>query len=377
MTVTRLRLAPAAYVGLLCGIIACAGVPKVRVDHLSPVRDRATDETITSDLQVLDAWQARADALARSGSPNAAAIAAARGWVQLARDAYERNDRSTVPDTALANAVRLIEAIERGGNPSVVAGMSNMGPMPDRVRTLSSELAAFAAADGQATSLPEFGATQVLLARASHAFLRGPACVDGDPAEGAAASLARLRAESDRRRTLTEQARQAPIPPPTPTERVPVTPAEPPHGMPARCHEIELPATVHFALDRYDLSAATRGVLDGLASKLAENSDVVVTLDGNTDPRASDEYNDKLSEHRASAVRAYLISKGVDGSRLDLVASGEHTPTVPGSTARDHARNRRVEMRYRSSSGCAIRVIDQSADLQLERQRPPVPEKED
>lgn len=377
MIVIPTRLAWGARAILLATLAACAGLPASNTDRLSPVRDRVTDETIASDLRVLDAWQARADALARGGpdNPNAAAVEAARAWVRLARDAYERNDRSASPDTALARAVQLVEAIERGGQPSFTPAVLGAAAS-DRARTASSELAALVASDGNASRIPEFGATQVLLARASHPFLRAPGCVDADPAELAAASVARLRDEAARRRSLTEQARQTPIPSPTPAERVPVTPTEPPNGMPARCREVELPATVHFALDRHELSAATRTVLDGVAASLTDRGDVSVTLDGNTDARASDAYNEALSQRRANAVRDYLMTKGIDGSRLDVAVSGEQRPTVMGTSALDHARNRRVEMRYRSATGCGIRVVEQSQDLQLEPRRQPPREKD-
>ncbi|MFN8582296.1 MAG: OmpA family protein [Gemmatimonadaceae bacterium] len=369
-SIMRARCGALAIPALLCG--GCATIPAPATDHLTAVRDRVTDEAVAQDWRVLEAWTARADVLSRRGpwQPHAAAVAAAAAWLALARDAYGRNDRSALPDSALARAVALIEAVERGGAvpsldvPLTLAGMST------RDRAVADETSALAHRDSIVSEIPEFGRLTPMLARASHPFLHAPACAAADTTS-AAALLERVKDEAARRRRLSEQARQTPVPEPTPVERVPVVPQEPPTGMPPRCTELELPATVHFALDRSDLALTTRRVLDAVAAALISHADIHVTVVGHTDPRANDAYNAALSTRRATRVRDYLASQGIAAERITVEASGEGQPTAIGTTAREHAVNRRVEFRYEAASGCAVRLVDQLDDLQLERPRRP------
>ncbi|MBK6635569.1 MAG: OmpA family protein [Chitinophagaceae bacterium] len=71
-------------------------------------------------------------------------------------------------------------------------------------------------------------------------------------------------------------------------------------------------------------------------------------MDGHTDSQGKDEYNQTLSEERAASVRAYLVSKGIDESRLSSAGYGETTPVADNKTAAGRAKNRRVEMTLRN-----------------------------
>ena len=117
------------------------------------------------------------------------------------------------------------------------------------------------------------------------------------------------------------------------------------------------------------LSSATREVLDRAVAALAPFPGVRVRLAGHTDVRASEAYNQALSERRVNAVRDYLVARGVAVERLDTDARGEQQPLVNGATARDHARNRRVELRYVLCDGREIPLIEELSDLQLEAMR--------
>jgi outer membrane protein OmpA-like peptidoglycan-associated protein len=360
-------------IAVLAAPWACATVPHL-TGRLAPVRDRVTDEAIAADVAVFDGWQRRSEVLSSSsrGAANAAAVGAAQSWIAFARDAYDRNDRSARPDSALARAARLIESVESGRTPDALLVAGDLTGLPEQHQALATAMTTFSR-DEASGRIPEFGAARVLLARAANPILRGPVCTGEDPAAHAAALLAtaRERADAGRRQSLAEQARQrpTPIPTPTPNERVPVSPQEPP-SMPRRgCVVDELPATVHFALDRHLLSPESRSVLDLLAQKLTERADIALTLFGHTDPRATEVYNEGLSRRRAESVRDYLIAKGISASRLETQALGENSPAVSGTTPRDHALNRRVGMQYRSASGCDLRVVEQLRDLQLEQGR--------
>ncbi len=101
--------------------------------------------------------------------------------------------------------------------------------------------------------------------------------------------------------------------------------------------------TVRFATASYDLLPASYAELRELATLLAQRPELKLEIRGHTDSVGEDASNLKLSEQRASAVRDYLISQGVDGSRLSAKGYGETIPLASNDTAEGRAINRRVE----------------------------------
>lgn len=99
---------------------------------------------------------------------------------------------------------------------------------------------------------------------------------------------------------------------------------------------------VHFAFDKSDLNRKSRNVLNKNARLLKENPDLMVRIEGHTDEVGSKAYNRDLGMDRATAVRDYLVSKGVDRSQLRAVSRGESDPQVDVGEKRARA-NRRVE----------------------------------
>jgi OOP family OmpA-OmpF porin len=84
-----------------------------------------------------------------------------------------------------------------------------------------------------------------------------------------------------------------------------------------------------FAFDKSSLKAGSKPILDEVAEKIKQHTDIeLVMVTGHTDRIGSDAYNQKLSERRANTVKQYLVSQGVDASRLQAVGKGESEPVV-------------------------------------------------
>lgn len=107
---------------------------------------------------------------------------------------------------------------------------------------------------------------------------------------------------------------------------------------------------IHYDLDKYDIRPDAKPELDRLVQFLKDNPEVRVELSSHTNSRASNEYNQKLSQNRANAARAYVISQGISPSRIVSVGYGESrllnkcADGVPCSEE-EHQLNRRTEMK--------------------------------
>jgi OOP family OmpA-OmpF porin len=92
---------------------------------------------------------------------------------------------------------------------------------------------------------------------------------------------------------------------------------------------ITISAEKLFGFDKYKLQDEAKPVLDEVAAKLIAHPEFeLVIVAGHTDRIGSEDYNLKLSERRASAVKAYIVTKGIDSSRLKAVGKGESEPVV-------------------------------------------------
>lgn len=103
---------------------------------------------------------------------------------------------------------------------------------------------------------------------------------------------------------------------------------------------------VLFASDSATLSSHAQGYLNGIADMLIDGySETTLYLSAHTDSDSSDEYNQELSAKREAAVKSYLMTQGVEGSRLMSEHHGEAKPVADNSSAAGKAQNRRVEIR--------------------------------
>ena len=118
----------------------------------------------------------------------------------------------------------------------------------------------------------------------------------------------------------------------------------------ARGTVVSLPGDVTFDFDKATIRADAQGTLDSLAQLIQAGGEGQITIEGHTDSMGDDAYNKRLSEQRAEAVRAYLVTKGVAEGRVRTTGLGEQRPVAPNAAADgtdDEAgrqRNRRVEV---------------------------------
>ena len=139
-----------------------------------------------------------------------------------------------------------------------------------------------------------------------------------------------------------------------PVETVPegITPEEPADGTAINQEEVTNYAAmepaeygvedVFFGYDQYDLDDTTMGVLARNARIMKEHPEVIILVEGHCDERGTVQYNLGLGEKRAKAVRDYLVSLGVSGSRLRVTSYGESRPFALGSNEQAWAKNRRA-----------------------------------
>ena len=125
----------------------------------------------------------------------------------------------------------------------------------------------------------------------------------------------------------------------------PAAPAPAPVAPPvAQTQKVTYAADAFFDFDKSVLKPEGKAKLDDVASKVKNiNLEVIIAV-GHTDSIGSDAYNQKLSVRRAEAVKAYLVSKGIDKSRVYTEGKGEKQPVADNKTAAGRAKNRRVEI---------------------------------
>jgi len=124
---------------------------------------------------------------------------------------------------------------------------------------------------------------------------------------------------------------------------LPVPPPPPPPPPPPAAQKIILRG-VHFAFDKAVISDTDKAVLDDGAETLKANPKVTVNVNGYTDAKGTEPYNQRLSERRAAAVARYLEAKGVPASQLIPQGFGETNFVATNTTAEGRAQNRRVEL---------------------------------
>jgi OOP family OmpA-OmpF porin len=135
----------------------------------------------------------------------------------------------------------------------------------------------------------------------------------------------------------------APAPAPAPMPAPMVKPAPAPAPVPV-ASKVTYAADAFFDFDKSVLKPEGKAKLDDLAGKVKGiNLEVIIAV-GHTDSVGTDAYNQKLSVQRSEAVKAYLVSRGIEKSRVYTEGKGEKQPVADNKTAEGRAKNRRVEI---------------------------------
>jgi peptidoglycan-associated lipoprotein len=104
-----------------------------------------------------------------------------------------------------------------------------------------------------------------------------------------------------------------------------------------------LTAVIHFDLDKSNIRSDDMGLLDQKVAILQANPDLRLRVGGHCDERGSDEYNLALGNRRAQSAKQYLVSHGIDASRIETQSWGEERPAVDGHDEGAWSQNRRDE----------------------------------
>jgi OOP family OmpA-OmpF porin len=133
----------------------------------------------------------------------------------------------------------------------------------------------------------------------------------------------------------------APVAAPAP---VAAAPKAAPAPQPPAASKVTYAADAFFDFDKAVLKKEGKAKLDDLVQKVKGiNLEVIIAV-GHTDAIGADGYNQKLSVRRSEAVKAYLVSKGIEKNRVYTEGKGEKQPVADNKTKEGRAKNRRVEI---------------------------------
>jgi OmpA-OmpF porin, OOP family len=135
------------------------------------------------------------------------------------------------------------------------------------------------------------------------------------------------------------------VPGPAAPAAAPAAPAAP---APASVKQsITIQAEALFDFDKSVVKPDGKRDLDQAAAKMSGVDVEMVIATGHTDSIGTEAYNQKLSERRANAVKAYLVSKGVPASKITTLGKGETQPVATNKTKEGRAKNRRVDVEFK------------------------------
>jgi peptidoglycan-associated lipoprotein len=146
----------------------------------------------------------------------------------------------------------------------------------------------------------------------------------------------------------------AAVTPPPPTAAAPPAMAPPATAAPATPAPTARPAPkefaavpelkpIYFDFDKYDIRPGDAKVLDANAQWLKSNDSQLLLIEGHCDERGTNEYNLALGERRAKSTMNYLVSQGVQASRITIISYGEERPVCTQKNEECWSKNRRAQ----------------------------------
>jgi peptidoglycan-associated lipoprotein len=162
------------------------------------------------------------------------------------------------------------------------------------------------------------------------------------PATTAASAPAPTGAAATTGGTGGTAAAQPTTPPPAATA-APQTPATTARPQPKEFVAVADVKPIYFDFDKYDIRPADAKVLDSNAQWLKSNDQQLVLIEGHCDERGTNEYNLALGERRAKSAMNYLVSQGVQASRITIISYGEERPSCTQKTEECWSKNRRAQ----------------------------------
>ncbi|WP_066266380.1 OmpA family protein [Hydrogenophaga palleronii] len=276
---------------------------------------RSTDEAQRSDHRAMQSVQNRLAALQKDGRVAVTSYpwAKAQCWLDMARQNYHENDRGPVIGEALAESVKLVEALEKGETPAVST------PLIGGAVKLRDDLWARAergrTGAGASCVAAQAACLEVQLVAMGHEYAEG-GWRHANPYIGMAETMA-ARMEADQANCAAPAAAPvAAVPAPVVTERV--------------VERLVIATDAVFAFDRSDLQdvgANGRARLDQIAARVKNLQNIErIVLVGHTDRLGDAGYNQRLSLKRATTVRDHLVQRGLDASLFAVEGRGASEP---------------------------------------------------
>jgi len=101
---------------------------------------------------------------------------------------------------------------------------------------------------------------------------------------------------------------------------------------------------ISFDFNKATLKPKSKKAILSTVALMERYKDLILTVNGYTDNKGSDIYNNRLSKERAASVRNAIIAEGIESSRLQSNGYGEENPVATNDTEEGRAKNRRVEL---------------------------------
>ena len=326
--------APLALFGAMSFLVGCASKP-VDAPGLAAPAARISDEVIHRDHQMFAAMQSRHQALNATGTHRVASypMAKAQCWMDVAFHEYHRNDRTAFPQGALAEAERLIAALEAKRN------VPTDTPLVDGAAKLRNDLWTKAEAlkkhRGFRCIADRVACAEVELVHAGHEYNQGGWRYANPYVRIAEDRL--VSADQDAAACPQEAAPSATAPVPAPAEvtvsRPVSVPRPEPTERPTVTTRMTLNADALFAFDRSDaahMKADGRARIDALVEDLKKSyaSIEAIRVLGHADRLGGEEHNRALSMARATTVAHYMVERGIDLAKFRVAGVGSTRPVV-------------------------------------------------